>query len=193
MVGCCLICNGDYFNNRYISANVPENNQVKQTFAVSQVQCIRWGACLHVLPDVLGQSSGACLESSFFGTLPADWISQQTLWDQQAKLYFMGIPSMRTITATVAFKMPLCGISFPLSASSELLTEASKPLLKIKACLLSTEIFSISDSTSPRTFEMHYPCILMNCINLFFPPRNPVMDCRGFFIVLKAIGMVLIA
>ena len=116
MVGCCLISNGDCFNNRYISANVPETNQVKQTFAVSQVQCIRWGACLHVLPDVLGQSSGACLESSFFGTLPAGWISQQTLWDQQAKLYFMGIPSMRTITATAAFKMPLPGIGLLLSA-----------------------------------------------------------------------------
>ena len=73
-------------------------------------------ARLHILPDVLGQSSGACLESSFFGTLPAGWISQQTLWDQQAKLYFIGIPSMRTITATAAFMMPLPGIGLLLSA-----------------------------------------------------------------------------
>ena len=35
---------------------------------------------------------------------------------------------MRTKLATTALEMPLYGISFPLSASLELLTEASKPL-----------------------------------------------------------------
>ena len=44
---------------------------------------------------------------------------------------------MRMTTATTALKMPLYGISFLLSASSELLTEASKPLFLIKGLLLS--------------------------------------------------------
>ncbi|MBQ9803937.1 MAG: hypothetical protein IJW35_03745, partial [Lentisphaeria bacterium] len=45
--------------------------------------------------------------------------------ESAGSLNFMGIPIMRMITATTAFKMPFLGISFLLSASSESLTEAS--------------------------------------------------------------------
>ena len=48
-------------------------------------------------------------------TKPAGFRSRK-LWNRQAKLYFMGIPIMRIKLATTAFKMPLYGISFPLSA-----------------------------------------------------------------------------
>ena len=61
--------------------------------------------------------------------------------ESAGSLNFMGIPIMRTKLATTAFKMPLYGISFPLSASSELLTEASKPLFN-KGLLLSDQSFS---------------------------------------------------
>jgi hypothetical protein len=43
------------------------------------------------------------------------------LWNRQAKLYFMGIPIMRMITATTAFRMPLYGISFSLSLKNTVL------------------------------------------------------------------------
>ena len=58
----------------------------------------------------------------------------------------MGIPIMRMITATTAFKMPLYGISFSLSASSEILTEASL-YLQIKACFYPTEVFLVTNSS----------------------------------------------
>ena len=47
------------------------------------------------------------------------FIFQQMLQNRQAKLYLWGFSIMRTITATTAFKMPLYGISFPLSAFQE--------------------------------------------------------------------------
>jgi hypothetical protein len=88
--------------------------------------------------------------------------------------------------------MPLCGISFPLSASSELLTEASKPLL-IKACFYLTEIFPVINSTKFQVFKMRCLCVLRINIISIFMPRISTMGYRGFFVVLKAIGMGLIA
>jgi len=75
--------------------------------------------------------------------------------ESAGSLDFMGIPIMRTKLATTAFKMPLYGISLPLSASSELLTEASKqaskqaskPLFTIKACFYPAEVFLVANST----------------------------------------------
>jgi len=66
----------------------------------------------------------------YFERYQAGWISQQKVVESAGSLNFMGIPIMRTKLATTAFKMPLYGISLPLSASSKLLTEAS-PYLKI--------------------------------------------------------------
>jgi hypothetical protein len=43
------------------------------------------------------------------------------LWNRQAKLYFTGIPIMRTKLAATAFKMPLHGISFLLSLKNTVL------------------------------------------------------------------------
>ena len=128
-------------------------------------------ARLHILPDVLGQSSGACLESSFFGTLPAGWISQQTLWDQQAKLYFIGIPRMRTITATAAFMMRLPGIGLLLSALPGIpdSKQASKPLF-IKACFYPPGVFPVTNSTKFPVFKMLCLCVLrINIISIFMP------------------------
>ena len=87
--------------------------------------------CLHVLPDaslhvcrwfLVGPVS-ECLGAFGFYlnvTKQAGFRSRK-LWNRQAKLYFMGIPIMRTITATTAFKMPLHGISFLLSLKNTVL------------------------------------------------------------------------
>ena len=42
MVRSCLHYRTGLIDNRYISANAPETDQVKRTFATSQVKCIRW-------------------------------------------------------------------------------------------------------------------------------------------------------
>jgi len=54
-----------------------------------------------------------------FERYQASWISQQKVVESASLLKFRGFPIMRTITATTAFKMPLYGISFPLSAFQE--------------------------------------------------------------------------
>jgi hypothetical protein len=104
--------------------------------------------------------------------------------ESAGSLNFMGIPIMRMITATTAFKMPLYGISFTLSASSELLTEASL-YLKIKACFYLTEVFPVSQSTLFLIFKTWGFCALKNCINPSLQPRSPVMDYRGFLLYSK--------
>jgi hypothetical protein len=71
----------------------------------------------------LGRAFGIVLGSVRFlfeRTKQAGFHSRK-LWNRQAKLYFMGIPLMRTITATTAFKMPLHGISFLLSLKNTVL------------------------------------------------------------------------
>ena len=60
-----------------------------------------------------------------FERYQAGWISQQKVVESASSLNFMGIPTMRMTTASTAFKMPLYGISLPLSTFSEALTEAS--------------------------------------------------------------------
>ena len=99
------------------------------------------GLCLHILPDApasLKQVLGGTLYGVFGSirlfilnvTKQAGFRSKSCGIGRLAKL--MGIPIMRTITATTAFKVPLYGISLPVSISSELLTEASKHLLNNK-------------------------------------------------------------
>ena len=85
-----------------------------------------------------------------FERYQASWISQQKVVESACLLKFRGFPIMRTITATAAFKMPLYGINFPLSACQESSTvfrnfeklscanevSASKPLFTNKGLLL---------------------------------------------------------
>ena len=97
-----------------------------------------------IILQVLG---GTC--ETMFGSIrflfehyQAGWISQQKVVEPAGLLNFMGVPIMRMITATTAFKMPFLGISFSLSASSESLTEASKQAFIHKGLLLSDRNFS---------------------------------------------------
>ena len=131
-----------------------------------------------------------------FERYQASWISQQKVVESAGSLNFMGIPIMRTITATTAFKMPLHGISFPLSASSVSSTvfrnteklscanevSASQPLFIIKACFYPTEVFPVTKFTLFLIIKAQIFCALINCINPILQPRSPVMDYRGFFI-----------
>ena len=41
------------FDNRYISANAPETDQVNRSFATSLDEMYPVRLCLHILPDVL--------------------------------------------------------------------------------------------------------------------------------------------
>ena len=85
--------------------------------------------CLHILPDVLWHDGSRLLAGPWilvFGSVrflferyQASWISQQKVVESASLLKFRGFPIMRTITATTAFKMPLYGINFPLSACQE--------------------------------------------------------------------------
>ena len=121
------------------------------------------GLCLHILPDVLWYDV-ACSWSGLRSVLGsvrflferylAGWISQQKVVESAGALNFMGIPIMRMITATTAFKMPLYGISFSLSAcpvsstvfrNTEKLScanEVSKQAFIYKGLLLSDRNFS---------------------------------------------------
>ena len=68
MVRSCLHYRTGLIDNRYISANAPETDQVKRTFATSQVKCIRWD-CVYtsyrtfsgMMLRALGRALGACL------------------------------------------------------------------------------------------------------------------------------------
>ena len=53
-----------------------------------------------------------------FERYQASWILQQKVVESASLLKFRGFPIMRTITATTAFKMPLYGSGYPLSAHS---------------------------------------------------------------------------
>ena len=95
-----------------------------------------------------------------FERYQASWISQQKVVESASLLKFRGFPIMRTITATTAFKMPLYGINFPLSAcpvsstvfrNTEKLScanevnaskQANKPLFLNKGLLLPDRDFS---------------------------------------------------
>ena len=142
------------------------------------------GLCLHILPDVLwydycrflAEPSRLCLGAFGFYlniTKLAGFRSRK-LWNRQAKLYFMGIPIMRAKLAMTAFKMPV-GICFPLSASTELLTEASKD-----PCFYPPRISSGIKSTRLLFFKMQHHCVLKNCINPILQQRSPVGDHRVF-------------
>ena len=122
--------------------------------------------CLHILPDVLWHDGSRLLVGPWilvFGSVrflferyQASWISQQKVVESASLLKFRGFPIMRTITATTAFKMPLYGISFPLSAFQESSTVfrnfeklscanevgASKPLFINKGLLLTDRSLS---------------------------------------------------
>ena len=104
---------------------------------------------------------------------------------------------MRTITATTAFKMPLYGISLPLSAypvSSTVfrnfeklscVNDSSRKQASIyyliNACFYLTDIFPVANTTLFLIFKAWFSCALKNCINPFLQPRNPVVDYRGVF------------
>ena len=93
MVGYLHFFGSGYFDNRYISANAPETDQVKRTFATSQVNCIRWD-CVYtsyrtfsgMMLRALGWASGACLGAFGFYlnvTKQAGFRSRK-LWNRQA-------------------------------------------------------------------------------------------------------------
>ena len=114
--------------------------------------------------------------------------------ESAGSLNFMGIPIMRMITATTAFKMPLYDISFLLSVYSVSSTvfrnteklscanEVSASKLKVKNLLLSDRslsgrqfrIFSDSQSIELLCLEQLYPSNVLQ-------PRSPAMDYRGCF------------
>ena len=100
--------------------------------------------CLHILPDVLWHDDSRLLVGPsrlVFGNVrflferdQASWISQQKVVESASLLKFRGFPIMRTITATTAFKMPLYGINFPLSAFQESSTVlVSSPIPQLSA------------------------------------------------------------
>ena len=113
-----------------------------------------------------------------FERYQASWISQQKVVESASLLNLWGFPVMRTKLATTAFKMPLYGISFPLSAFQESSTVfrnfeklscanevgASKPLFINKGLLLPDRslsgrqfhIFSDSQGTESLCLEKLY-------------------------------------
>ena len=146
-----------------------------------------------------------------FERYQASWISQQKVVESASLLKFRGFPIMRTITATTAFKMPLYGVSFPLSAWQESSTvfrnteklscanevSASKRVLSgakrqtgtlgeakgvIKACFQQIEIFSFFHSTRFQKFKVWVHCALKNCIISILQLRDPLTDHRGCFV-----------
>ena len=131
---------------------------------------------------------------------PNSKLALPTLFKEEP-LKFRGFPIMRTITATTAFKMPLYGISFSLSAFSVSSTvfrnteklscanevSASKPLFTIKACFYPTEVFPAANFPFFSDFKAQIHCVLKNCINPILQPRSPAMDYCGCFFALNNI------
>ena len=124
------------------------------------------------------------------------------------------MPIMRTELATTALKMPMTASAFrcahtEIPDSKQASKQASKPLLKIKACfypkrkiyclsgakrqtgsigeakrliktcLYPTEIHPISISIKIQEFKTQYPCVLKKCIDPILQPRSPAMGYRG--------------
>ena len=129
--GLVFIIEQGYFDNRYISANRSQTDQVKK-----RICCIhRWNVSGAIVSTRLAGRFFACMQmvlgrtcERVFGSVrflferyQAGWFHSRKLWNRQAKLYFMGIPIMRTKLATTAFKMPLHGISFLLSLKNTVL------------------------------------------------------------------------
>jgi len=93
MVRYCLCRKTGLIDNRYISANAPETDQVKRTFATSQVKCIRWDCVCtsyrtfsDMMLRALGRASGACLGAFGFYlnvTRQAGFRSRK-LWNRRA-------------------------------------------------------------------------------------------------------------
>ena len=152
----------------------------------------RFFACMQM---ILGRTCERVFGSVrfLFERYQASWISQQKVVESASLLKFRGFPIMRTITATTAFKMPLYGISFPLSAFQESSTVfrnfeklscanevgASKPLFINKGLLLTDRSLSGHQLHSFSDFQgVDFLC-LENCINPILQPRSPAMDYRG--------------
>ena len=117
------------------------------------MKCIRWD-CVYTSYRtfsgmmIAGSWSGLGYSAwsirFLFERYQAGWILQQKVVESASLLILWGFPIMRTITATTVFKMPLNGISFLLSASSELLTEAgSWPNLRDSAWERSVFIWTL--------------------------------------------------
>ena len=95
---------------------VLKTDQVKKSFAIILGEMYPVGLCLHILPDVFWHDDSRLLVGPsrlVFGDVrflfernQAGWISQQKVVKSACLLTFMGIPIMKTITASTAFYGP---------------------------------------------------------------------------------------